>query len=91
VTALTEIISEVRGALGGGVEVLTAPAMLVQLPDGNDGRSVDAGVLHYHGIRGSKLAVGAVVSDLFGDPSPPYLEIAISRVEKKKFENYSEG
>jgi type II secretory pathway predicted ATPase ExeA len=30
-TALKEIISEVRGALGVGVEVLTGPTMLVQL------------------------------------------------------------
>jgi hypothetical protein len=31
VTALAEIISEVRGAFGVGVEVLTDPTMLVQL------------------------------------------------------------
>jgi hypothetical protein len=52
VTALAEIISEVRGALGVGVEVLTYPTMLVQLPNGNDGLPADVGVLHYHGIRG---------------------------------------
>jgi hypothetical protein len=66
VTALTEIISEVRGALGVGVEVLTDPAMLVQLPNGNDGLPADVGVLHYHGIRGSKLPLDAVVSGSFG-------------------------
>jgi hypothetical protein len=41
------IISEVRGALGVGVEVLTDPMMLVQLPNGNDGLPADVGVLHY--------------------------------------------
>jgi hypothetical protein len=35
--ALAEIISEARGALGVGVDVLTNPTMLVQLPNGNDG------------------------------------------------------
>jgi hypothetical protein len=70
VTALAEIISEVRGALGVGVEVLTYPTMLVQLPDGNDGLPADVGVLHYHGILGSKLALDAVVSGLFGVSSP---------------------
>jgi hypothetical protein len=62
VTALAEILSEVRGALGVGVEVLTDPTMLVQLPNGNDGLPADVGVLHYHGIIGSKLALDAVVS-----------------------------
>jgi hypothetical protein len=66
VTALVEIVSAVRGALGLGVEVLTATTVLVQLPNDNDGLHADVGVLHYHGIRGSKLAVDAVVSDLFG-------------------------
>jgi hypothetical protein len=70
VTALAEIISEVRGALGVGVEVLTDPTMFVQLHNGNDGLPVDVGVLHYHGIRGSKLALDAVVSGLFGVFSP---------------------
>jgi hypothetical protein len=71
VTALSEIITEVRGALGVDVEVLTYPTMLVQLPNGgNDGLPADVGVLHYHGIRGSKLALDAVVSDLFGVSSP---------------------
>jgi hypothetical protein len=55
VAALAEISSEVRGALGVGVEVLTGPAMLVQAPNGNDGLPADVGVLHYHGIRGSNL------------------------------------
>jgi hypothetical protein len=62
VTALAGIISEVRGALGVGVEVLIDPAMLVELPNRNDGLPADVGVLHYHGIRGSKLALDAVVS-----------------------------
>jgi hypothetical protein len=53
VTALAEIISEVRGALGVGVKVLKDPTMLVQLPNGNDGLPADVGVLHHHGIRGS--------------------------------------
>jgi hypothetical protein len=36
--------------------------MFVQLPNGKDGVSADVGVLHYPGIRGSKLALDAVVS-----------------------------
>jgi hypothetical protein len=44
VTALTKIISEVRGTLG------------IQLLNGNDGLPADVGVLHYLRIRGSKLA-----------------------------------
>jgi hypothetical protein len=43
VTALAEIISEVRSALGVGVEVLTDPTMLVQLPNGKDGLPADVG------------------------------------------------
>jgi hypothetical protein len=35
-TALSEIITEVSGALGVGVEVLKNPTMLVQLPKRND-------------------------------------------------------
>jgi hypothetical protein len=62
VSALAEIIPEVRGALGVGVDVLTDPTMLVQLLNGNDGLPADVGVLHYHGLRGSKLALDAVVS-----------------------------
>jgi hypothetical protein len=89
VTALAEIISEVRGALGVGVEVLTDPTMLVQLPNGNDGLPADVGVLHYHGIRGSKLALDAVVSGLFGVSSPPSPEVALRHAEKTKFEKYS--
>jgi hypothetical protein len=49
VTGLAEIISEVRGALGVAVDILTNPTMLVQLPNGNDGLPADVGVLHYHG------------------------------------------
>jgi hypothetical protein len=70
VTALAEIISEVRGALGDGVEILTNSIMSVQLPNCNDGLPADVGVLHYHGIRGSKFALDAVVSGLFGVSSP---------------------
>jgi hypothetical protein len=91
VGALAEIISEVRGALGFGVEVLTDPAMLAQLPNGNDGFPADMGVLHYHGIRGSKLALDAVVSGLFGVFSLPSPDVALRRAEKTKFEKYSEG
>jgi hypothetical protein len=91
VTTLTEIISEVRGALGAGVEVLTYPTMLVQLPNGNEALPADVGVLHYHGIRGSKPALDAVVSGLFGVSSRPSPEVALRRVEKTKFEKYSEG
>jgi hypothetical protein len=90
VTALAEIISEVRGALGVGVEVLTNPAMLVQLPNGNDGLPADVGVLHYHGIRGSKHALDAVVFGLFGVFSPPSPHVVLRRAEKTKFENNSE-
>jgi hypothetical protein len=71
VRALAEIITEVRGALGAGVAVLTYPTMLVQLRNGNDGLPADVGILHYHGIGGSKLALDAVVSGLFGVSSPP--------------------
>jgi hypothetical protein len=72
VTALGEIISE----------VLTYLTMLVQIPNGNDGLPADVGVLHYHGIRGSKLAPDAVVSGLFGVSSPPSPEVAMRRAEK---------
>jgi hypothetical protein len=91
VTALAEIVSEVRGALGVGVEVLIDPTMLVQLPNGNDNLPGDVGALHYHGIRGSRLALHAVVSGLFGVSSPPSPEVALHRAEKTKFEKYSEG
>jgi ABC-type transporter lipoprotein component MlaA len=50
VTPIAEVISEVRGALGVGVEVLTDSTMLVQLPNGNYGLPADVGVLHYHDI-----------------------------------------
>jgi hypothetical protein len=49
------------------------------------------GALHYQGIRGSKLALDAVISGLFGVSSPPPPEVALRRVEKAKFEKYSEG
>jgi hypothetical protein len=91
VTALAEVIFEVRGALGVGVEVLTYPTMLVQLPNGNANLTADISVLHYHGIRGSKLALDAVVSGLFGGSSPPSPEFALRLPEKTKFEKYSEG
>jgi hypothetical protein len=65
--------------------------MLVQLPNGNDGLPTDVGVLHYHGSRGSKLALDAVVSGLFGVSSPPSPEVALRRTEKTKLEKYSEG
>jgi hypothetical protein len=91
VTALAEIIFEVRGAPEVGVEVLTDPAMLVQHLNGNDGLPADVGVLHYHGIRGSKSALASVVSSLFGVSSPPSPEVALRRVDKTKFEKYSEG
>jgi hypothetical protein len=52
------------------VEVLTDPTMLVQLPNGNDCPPSDVGVLPYYGIRGSKLALDAVVSGLFGVSTP---------------------
>jgi hypothetical protein len=63
-TALAEVISEVRGALGVGVEVLKYPTILVKLPNGNDGLPADVGVLHYEGIRGSKIALDVVVTKL---------------------------
>jgi hypothetical protein len=91
VTALAEIISEVRGALGVCVEVLIDPTMLVQLPNGNDGLPAAVGVLHYHGIRGSKLALYAVFSGFFGVSSPPSPEVVLRHAEKTKLEKYSEG
>jgi hypothetical protein len=53
--------------------------MLVRLPNGNDDLSADVGLLHYHGIRGSKLALYALVSGLFGVSSPPSPEVALRR------------
>jgi hypothetical protein len=79
VTALAEVISKVRGAVGVGVEVLTNSVILVHLPNGNDGLPADMGVLYYHGIRGSKPALDAVVSGLFGVSSPPSPEVALRR------------
>jgi hypothetical protein len=70
VAALAEIVSEARGALGVGVEVFTDPMMCEQLPNGSDGLPTDLGVLHYYGIRGSKLAIDPVVTCLFGLSSP---------------------
>jgi hypothetical protein len=85
VTALAKVISKVRSALGVGVEVLTYPTMF-QLPNANDDLPTDGGVLHYHGIRGSKLALDAVVSGVFGVSSPPSPEVALRRAKKAKFE-----
>jgi hypothetical protein len=65
--------------------------MLVQLSSGNDGLPADVGVLHYHGIRNSKHTLDAVVSGLFGVSCRPAPEVALRRVEKTKFEKYSEG
>jgi hypothetical protein len=65
--------------------------MLVQLPNGNDGLPADVGVLHYHSIRGSKLALDAVVSGLFCISSPPCPEVALRRAQKIEFKKYSEG
>jgi hypothetical protein len=65
--------------------------MLVQLPNGNDGLPADVGVLHYNGIRGSKLALDAVVFGVFGVSSPSSPEVTLRRVEKTKFDKYSEG
>jgi hypothetical protein len=93
VTALAEIIFEVRSAFGVGVEVFTDPTILVQLPNGNDGLPGYVGVLHYHGIRGSKLAtyIDAVVSRFFGVSSlSPSLEVVISRAKMTKVEKYSD-
>jgi hypothetical protein len=78
VTALAEIISDVCGALGVGVEIFTDPTELVQFFNNNDGLPVDVHVLHYHGIRGSKLAIDAVISGLFGVSSPPSPDVALS-------------
>jgi hypothetical protein len=92
VTALVESISEVRGALGIGVEVVTDSTILVEFPDDSDGLPGDVGVLHYYGFRGAKIALDAVVSGLFGVSSPTSPEVALSRAEKTKFEKYcSEG
>jgi hypothetical protein len=91
VTALAKIVSKARGALGVGVEVLTYSAMLVQLPNGNDGLPTDVGVLHYNGIRGSKYALDAVVSGLLGVSSPPSSEVALRHAEKTTLKKYAEG
>jgi hypothetical protein len=65
--------------------------MVVQLPNGNDGLPADVGVLHYHGIRGSKFTLDAAVSGLLGVSIPRSPEVALRRAEKTKFEKYSEG
>jgi hypothetical protein len=91
VTALAEIISEGRVALGVGVEVLTHPTMLVQLPNGNDllrGCGCLALLSRHPRL---KLALDAVISGLFGVSSPPSPEVALHHAEKTKFEKYSEG
>ena len=48
------------------------------------------GVLHYHGIRGSKLALDAVVSGLFGVSGPPSPDVALRRAEETEPEKYLE-
>jgi hypothetical protein len=83
VTALAEIISNVCGALMVGVVVLMDPTMLFQLSNGNDDLPAYAGVLHYHGIRGSKRVVDAVVSGLFGVSSPPSTDVALCAVLRR--------
>jgi hypothetical protein len=47
--------------------------------------------MYCHGVRGSKLAIDAVVSYLFGVSSPPSPDVALCRAEKTKFEKHSEG
>jgi hypothetical protein len=65
--------------------------MFFRFPNGNDGLLTDVGALHFHGIRGSKLSIDAVVSGLFGVSSPPSPDIALCRADKTKFEKSSEG
>jgi hypothetical protein len=45
--------------------------MWFRLFNGNDGLPADVGVLHFHGIRGSKFVIDIVVSCFFGVYSPP--------------------
>jgi hypothetical protein len=52
--------------------------MLVQPPNGNDGLPADMGVLHYHDMRGSKLAIDAVVYGLFVVSRPQSPDVALS-------------
>jgi hypothetical protein len=73
-----------------GVEVLTHPKMLIQLPNGNAGIPADVGVLHYHGIRGLEVALDAVASGLLIVSSPSSPKVALRRAEKTKFEKYWE-
>jgi hypothetical protein len=89
VAALAKSISEVRGALGVGVEVLIDHTMLVQLPNGNGDLPADVGVLHNNGIRGSKLALDAVIFGFLDVSSPPSPDATLRRAEKNKFEKYS--
>jgi hypothetical protein len=42
---IVENISEVRGAIGSSVEVLTDTTMYVKLPNGNDGGHANVGIL----------------------------------------------
>jgi hypothetical protein len=79
VTVLAEIISKVRCVLGVGVEVLTYSTMLAQFLNGNDDLPRDVGVLHYHGNRGSELALDAMVYGLFGVSSPSSIEVALTK------------
>jgi hypothetical protein len=49
------------------------------------------GILHCHGTRGSKLALGPVTFGLFGVSSPPSPEVAhLRHAVKTKFEKYLE-
>jgi hypothetical protein len=65
--------------------------MLVLLPNSNDAPPADVGVLHYHGIQGSQLALDAVVSGLFGVSSRQSPQVALLRAKKTKFKKYSKG
>jgi hypothetical protein len=47
--------------------------------------------LHYHGIPGSKLALDAAVSGLFGVSSHPSPEVALRRAQKTKFDKYTDA
>jgi hypothetical protein len=84
VTALEEIISEVRIALGVGVEALMDPKKL-------DGLPADVGVVHYNDIRCSKVFLYAVVYGLFDAFSAMSPKVVVSPLEKTKFDKYSEG
>jgi hypothetical protein len=47
--------------------------------------------MHYHGIRGSKLALDVVVSGLFGVSSPRSPDVALRRAEKTKVDENLKG